>query len=70
MLLKLTRSTGDPVVVNIQQVLSFYPLGNGQTYLVFSADRFNLTVEESFDVICDLLADHLLPHEKGLRSIK
>ncbi len=51
MYLQLTRTNGDPVVVNLHQVLHFYPLSNGQTYFIFSGERFNLTVEEGFEFI-------------------
>lgn len=55
MFLQLTRSNGDPVLVNLTQVLHFYPLANGQTYFIFSGERFNLTVEEDFDTIVNQL---------------
>lgn len=56
MIVELTRSNGDPVFVNFNQVLFFYPMGHGQTYLIFATERFNLTVEESTEEVQQLVA--------------
>lgn len=66
MFLQLTRTNGDPVMVNTQQVLHFYPLANGQTYFIFNGERFNLTVEEKYEFITGELERQALftPPEK------
>jgi hypothetical protein len=51
MIVQLTRTNGDPVFVNLANVLFFYALSNGQTYLIFNCERFNLTIEEPVDVV-------------------
>lgn len=51
MILELTRTNGDPVFVNFDQVLFYYPMGNGQTYLIFPCERYNLTVDEDTEEI-------------------
>ena len=56
MILELTRTNGDPVFVNLDQVLFFYPIGNGQTYLIFPTERFNLTVDESIEEVQQRIA--------------
>ncbi len=70
MLLQLTRTTGDPIIINIHQVLSIYPLGNGQTYIVFPTERFNLTVEESFEDIRQAIQEEVSTPAAGLRPVK
>lgn len=70
MLLQLTRTTGDPIIINIHQVLSVYPLGNGQTYIVFPTERFNLTVEESFEDIRQAIQEEVSTLSSGLRPVK
>lgn len=66
MFLQLTRTNGDPVMVNLQQVLHFYPMANGQTYFIFNGERFNLTVEEKYAFIVGEMERqfHFSPAEK------
>lgn len=55
MFVELTRSNGDPVMINLNQVMYFYPMANGQSYLIFNGERFNLTVDERYDYIVSQL---------------